>query len=131
MKTLISSIGIISLFSLISCKVTCKNDLNNQGFYKLSRFSSNDVKSDSSMVMGHFFDLKFQSSLPYSVVIIKDSKLACMADECGDFKIKLAPGRYTLVFQSAGNTELMTTQINIKANTRYHFVVYLDSYSIH
>ncbi len=61
MKRLVNFIGIISIFCFTGCKITNLNTLKNQGFYKISRFSNEIENSDSSIVSGHIFDLKFQN----------------------------------------------------------------------
>lgn len=128
MRKVINYFNAILIFCLADCKITNLNTLKNQGFYKISRFANEIDNSDSSIVSGHVFDLKFQNSLRYAIVFVKDKKMGCMADECGDFQLKIKPGVYSFVFQMVGNTELITSKIKIEPKTRYHIVVYLDSY---
>jgi hypothetical protein len=127
---LIRNLCIVSIICFTGCKVLVVNSLKNQGFYRVSRFSNTTNTTDSVIVSGHVFDLGSQNSLPYSLFIIKDSKVGCMADKCGQFQIRIKPGIYKFVFQNAANTSLITGKIKLESKTSYHFVAYLDSHFI-
>lgn len=128
---LIRNICIVSIVFFTGCKVLVVNTLKNQGFYRIERFSDTYNGSDSITISGQVFDLRSQNSLPHALFIIKDSKVGCMADNCGHFEMKLKPGIYKFVFNNAANMPLNTVKIKIETKTRYRFVAYLDTYALY
>jgi hypothetical protein len=108
-----------------------KIDLKNKGYYKVSssKFETND--SDSTIINGRILDLKLKTSLPYARFEVKDSKIGCLVNDSGYFKIKIKTGTYKFNFACVGNTDLVTKQVKIEAKIKYYFNAYLDSYKIY
>jgi len=133
MRVRIKYLSFLSVFTFCFFSFTIKElKIKNNGYYKLATYSTNTKgDNDSTVVSGNIFDLKTQEVLPSSSVTLKDMNIGTLVDNCGHFAKKIKAGTYTFVFNRVGNTELTTKTIVIKPNHNYHFIVYLDSYSLH
>lgn len=130
-KLIFTTFLIVLTILFVSFK-TGKLNVKNKGYYKLaSSVMYNGSSSDSVFVSGNIFDLKSQKALPYSVFSIKDTKIGSMVDACGHFEIKIKGGTFNFIFACVGNMDLVSKKITVDSKNKYHFVVYLDSFSLY
>jgi len=89
-------------------------------------FLSTSIFAQESFVTGVVKDGKFNDVLPFANVSVKETKAFATTDIDGVYQIKLAPGKYTLVFSFLGYTSLTISDVEVKANAIEHVDVTLS-----